>query len=356
MRRKNMKLRHLGIVAVCFFIGICSFADTADKWSKGEKQQDGTTVYEGKQSAFAIHCSLSGGMRQIIYDKYLFTFIETIEKKDDDPSHPHVVSASLQSFVEVQKKTQLIFDQEQKLRDWIIKFNISSIKPVPKPEKEDMGAIRYTNRLTIYMGSQKIDLDHRTIAAHPELIQAFDELFAMAREFTDIIHEKKVETGLLQGNLNEATTVFAYMMRNEKQFAFLAGFSIDQPERYTELMNEFEKQRKQGNQFGWDGVAMNPYSRFGDYLNERIENDQGFAKESAMAWEKGWGLTISEVIPKLDTKNFAGTRRIAIEFLKMKNSGEDFGYIWKDEPETFQNKSAIAKWNGWFKNNKQLSK
>ena len=303
---------------------------------------------------FEIHCSLSGGMRQVIYDKYLFTFVEAIEKKADSPLH--AVSASLQSFVEIQKKTELNKEQEQKLRNWITKYNVASINSVPKPEKEDMEAIRYPSQLMVYIDSKEYNLDHHTIGAHPELIQAFDELLTMAKEFTDILHEKKFETGLLQGNLNEATTVFACMMRNEKQYAFLAGFSIDQPERYAELMNEFEKQRKQGNQFSWDGAAMNPYSRFGDYLHERIENNRGFAKESAIAWEKGWGLTISEVIPKLTTKNIASTRRIAIEFLKMKNNGEDFGYIWKDEPETSQNKSAISKWNEWFKNNKQLSK
>lgn len=295
---------------------------------------------------FEINCSLSGGMKQIIYDKYLFTYIECIEKQG------LVKSASLQSFVEIQKKTELNKEQEQKLRNWIIKHSITSIKSVPKPEKEDMGAIRYPNHLMVYLDSKEYNLDHHTIGANPELQQAFNELFTMAKEFTDTTHEKKVETGLLQGNLNEATTVLAHMMRAENQFDSLAMFMNDHPKRYADLMKEFERQRKQGNNFGWDGAAMDPYFSFGEYLHKLVENNQEFAQESAIAWEKGWGLTISEVIPKLNTINFASTRRIAIEFLKMKNNGKDFGYIWKDEPETSQNKSAISKWNEWFKNTK----
>ncbi len=320
---------------------------------------------EGMQSALEIHCSLSGGMRQVIYKNHIFTFIESIEKQDKSLAK----SASLDGFVEIKKKTRLNKNQEHELRNWITKYKITGIKPVPKPEKEDigMGAIRYPNRLMVNIDSKEYASDHRTIEAHPELQPAFDELFGMAKEFTETTHEtspansgqaqgandsKKLKDDLFQKDLDKATADFAGMMRNEIRFEFLAKFKINHPQRYALLLKDFEEKRKQGNNFGWEGAASDPYIAFEEYVNKLVENNQKYAQRSAIAWEKGWRLTIPEVIPKLKTKNFAGTRRIAIEFLKMKNNGEDFGYVWKDEPETPQNRSAISKWNEWLKKNK----
>ena len=129
-----------------------------------------------------IHCSLSGGMKQVIFDRYLFKFIETVEKESDSP----LKSGSLDSFVEIQKRTRLDKSQEKRLRDWIIKHKISEVKIVPPPEKEPIGMAetRYANNLMIYIDSMEYSLNHYTIDANPKLWKAFDELFGMAKEFT----------------------------------------------------------------------------------------------------------------------------------------------------------------------------
>jgi hypothetical protein len=151
-----------------------------------------SVIYSSEQSIrknessdyIEIHFSASGGMRQIIYEKHYFIFIESIEKQDQ------IVVSTNDSFVEIQKKTNLSKDQERKLHNWIKKYDITNIKLVPKAEKEDMGALRYPSHLMIFINSKEYNLDHYTIIANTKLQQAFDELYAMAKEFTTTINEK----------------------------------------------------------------------------------------------------------------------------------------------------------------------
>ncbi len=161
---------------------------------------------------------------------------------------------------------------------------------------------------------------------------------------------KNLAPDLFQEDLTKATYIFAIMVRAPKQFTLLAKFMHDYPKRYATLMKNFEAQRKRGDNFGYEGAAKNPNTAFVEYLHEMVKTDHSFAQRYAISWEKGWGMTITDIVPKLSTKYFPSTRRIAIEFLKMKNNDEDFGYNWEDEPEAIHNKSAISKWNEWLKN------
>jgi hypothetical protein len=133
-----------------------------------------------------IDCMLSGGMKRVTFKNHVFIFVQTFPKKrKKDIFEPR--SGDLSSFVEIQKKTR-IFDKKQiqKLKDWIKKYKITSVKPLKNPDKKDLSAIRYPANLMIYVDSKEYKLNNYTIAKNPQLQKAFKELFEIAKEFTAI--------------------------------------------------------------------------------------------------------------------------------------------------------------------------
>ncbi len=94
---------------------------------------------------------------------------------------------------------------------------------------------------------------------------------------------------------------------------------------------------------------MDPGAGFGDYLRRQVVASEEFARNSAIAWKEGWGLTAKDMLPRLENKNFPATRRSAIEFLKLENNGIDLGYNWKELPDTAANQQAIKQWREFTK-------
>jgi hypothetical protein len=70
------------------------------------------------------------------------------------------------------------------LRDWIIKYQIAEINPKPETDHPGMTEVRYSDKLMIYINGKEYDLNHYTIKAEQKLARAFEELLAMAKEFT----------------------------------------------------------------------------------------------------------------------------------------------------------------------------
>ena len=131
-----------------------------------------------------INCMLSGGMKRVTFKNHVFIFAQTFPKKrKKDVFEP--MSGDLSSFVEIQKKTK-IFDKKQiqRLKDWIKKYKITSIKPLKNPGKKDLAAIRYPANLMIYVDSKEYKLNNYTITKNPQLQKAFKELLEIAKEFT----------------------------------------------------------------------------------------------------------------------------------------------------------------------------
>jgi hypothetical protein len=162
------KMNNIRLVTI-FIMSCIALGHTADQRARDISDKD----------YFEIHYSQSGGMKQVIFKRYLFTFIETVDKKSEN----QLKSASLSSFVEIQKRTEVNKAQNKRLRDWIIKNKISEIKMIPPPEKEQgMAETRYANNLMIYINGQEYNLNHYTLRENPQI--ALSELFEMAKEFT----------------------------------------------------------------------------------------------------------------------------------------------------------------------------
>lgn len=156
------------ILVTIFIMSFLLLGHTADQRARDISGKD----------YFEIHYSQSGGMKQVIFDKHLFSFIETVEK-----SNNHIQSGSLLSFVEIQKRTRISKKQIKSLRDWIIKNKISKIKMITPPEKENgMAETRYANNLMIYIDGKEYNLNHYTLGENPQI--TVGELFEMAKEFT----------------------------------------------------------------------------------------------------------------------------------------------------------------------------
>ena len=130
---------------------------------------------------FEINCSLSGGMRRIEYNKPLLTYVVTEPKKSNEAM---IVSASLSSFVEIQRKTELSQKQEERLRAWVEKHNIRAVKPVSR-STDNFDSQRYANDLMVYSDSKEYKIDHDAIESSPGLRAGLDELIEMAKEFTE---------------------------------------------------------------------------------------------------------------------------------------------------------------------------
>ena len=128
-----------------------------------------------------INCKLSGGMKRVIFKNYVLTFAQAFQKKIDNFGP---IYGGLRGFVEVQKKTEISDKKQiQILRDWIIKYKITSIKPIENPGKKDKSAIRYPNNLLIYINSKEYKLNDYTIRKNPQLQNAFKELIEIAKGF-----------------------------------------------------------------------------------------------------------------------------------------------------------------------------
>ena len=128
-----------------------------------------------------INCLLSGGMKRVIFKNYVFTFTQTYQKKIVDFGP---IYGDLRGFVEVQKKTRLYDEKQlQLLRDWIIKYKITSIKPLENPGKKDISAIRYPSNFLVYINSKEYKLNDYTIRKNPQLQNAFKELIEIAKGF-----------------------------------------------------------------------------------------------------------------------------------------------------------------------------
>ncbi|RLD12046.1 MAG: hypothetical protein DRI44_02000 [Chlamydiae bacterium] len=133
-----------------------------------------------------IACMLSGGMKRVTFKNHVFTFVQTFPKKKKKGGfEPRF--GDLRSFVEIQRKTR-IFDKKQiqRLKDWIKKYKITSVKPLKNPGKKDLAAIRYPANLMIYVDSKEYKLNNYTITKNPQLQKALKELFEIAKEFTAI--------------------------------------------------------------------------------------------------------------------------------------------------------------------------
>lgn len=114
------------------------------------------------------------------------------------------------------------------------------------------------------------------------------------------------------------------------------------PKRYALLMTGLNE----GQREKFDFQNPDPFGFYTLYLHKRTEESEDFARKSAIGWRDGWNSTCADMLPKLLTKGFPSTRRIAIEFLKMENKEETFGYDWKAEPDAGD--PAIQKWQAWI--------
>jgi hypothetical protein len=152
-------------------------------------------------------------------------------------------------------------------------------------------------------------------------------------------------TGLLSDEFSSAAFTFDSLMQgSEAEWDLLIELLHNHPVRYAALMAEHKKQQNER--------GAPPDTRFTEYLYSRIESSQEFAREHARAWKSGWNKTAADMLATLRVK-FPSSRRVAIEFLKMENNEQDFGYDWNSDPETPQNKAAIGKWEQWVKERKQ---
>jgi hypothetical protein len=117
------------------------------------------------------------------------------------------------------------------------------------------------------------------------------------------------------------------------------------PQRYAQLVNELDKRNRNRK----DSISVDTYKAYSEYLYKRAEESGEFAQKTAESWRNGWNFTCLDIVPKLKTRGFPSTRRIAIEFLKKETSGETFNYDWTMEPE--QNRESIQKWMKWMEIN-----
>jgi hypothetical protein len=152
-------------------------------------------------------------------------------------------------------------------------------------------------------------------------------------------------------DLEIATISFEKAMCEQKSYKALAEFMHKYPKRYALLMKSFEDKRIKritGDNSKIKDRWSNPYGGYTLYVHKMAETSRQFAVKSANSWRKGWSLTAKEVVPKLRMKSFPSTRRQAIEFLKHDNEGDDFGYAWRESPDSQRNRIAIQKWEHWL--------
>jgi hypothetical protein len=131
-----------------------------------------------------LHCSLSGGMRQVHYEKAIFSISKTVRKKVQKNEKLVANHGTLESFVEIQYKTRLSKSDVGLLYDWIEQHGITQIQPVQTLNENDMSYPRYKNELELEIDSKKYILDHYTIKANPKLIEAINSLFDLGERLT----------------------------------------------------------------------------------------------------------------------------------------------------------------------------
>ena len=174
MVQHSGKMKKIIIFAILFLICSC----------KAVSSKDDTRKIYGLDY-IEINCKLSGGKKRIVFKNYIFTFVQTFHKKPTEAFPP--IYGDLRSFVEIQKKTSFYNKKQiQRLKDWIKKYKITSIKPIENPGKKNLSAVRYPNSLMIYINSKEYKLNNYTIIKNPQLQDAFKELIKLAKEFTTI--------------------------------------------------------------------------------------------------------------------------------------------------------------------------
>lgn len=147
---------------------------------------------------------------------------------------------------------------------------------------------------------------------------------------------------LFSEDTRQAVSAFDEMMRGKQtEWDDLIILAHYYPKRYAFLMAGLEVQREK-----IDFQNPYPYLLYNEYLYKRTEESQDFARRSALSWKVGWNLTCADMLRNLLTRGFPSTRRIALEFLKMENNEETFGYEWRPEPDTKD--PAIQKWEAWI--------
>lgn len=151
---------------------------------------------------------------------------------------------------------------------------------------------------------------------------------------------------LFSKDTKQAVSAFDEMMKGKQvEWDELIILMHYYPKRYAVLMAGLNEQQR----LKLDLQNPHPYRLYDEYLYKRTEESQDFARRSAMCWKVGSNLTCADILPKLLHKGFPSTRRIALEFLKMENNEETFGYEWKAEPDAKD--PAIQKWEVWIKQN-----
>lgn len=157
--------------------------------------------------------------------------------------------------------------------------------------------------------------------------------------------EKKPEIKnkvLLSEDTKQALSAFDDMMRGKQpEWDELFILMHYYPKRYALLMTGLNASQRQKS----EARTSHPYRLYSEYLYKRTEESQEFARKSALSWKVGWNFTCADMTSKLLIKGFPSTRRVALEFLKMENNEETFGYDWKPEPNAKD--PAIQKWKVW---------
>ncbi len=146
---------------------------------------------------------------------------------------------------------------------------------------------------------------------------------------------------LLSEDAGRAAAAMRSMMAGaQPEWDGVIGLLHDRPERYTELMRRIlDEDRAKG--------LPHQYGAYSEYLHRKVEESEEFARKNARSWKIGLGLTLADMPARLRQRGFPGTRRVALEFLKMESGGETFGYDWRAEPEA--NEGAIRRWEAWIR-------
>jgi hypothetical protein len=164
-------------------------------------------------------------------------------------------------------------------------------------------------------------------------------LFALSLSVTANPNVKN--KALFSEDTKEAVSAFDEMMSGGQiEWDDLITLMHNHAKRYAYLMSQFEQHREKID------INSDPYHRYTTYIHKRTEESEDFARRSAVSWRVGWDLTRRDMLSKLTWKGFPGTRRTAIEFLKMENNEETFGYDWKPEP--IVDDPTVQKWIDWI--------